>query len=494
MYFGELVFGGLLTSDVDGNPAPYAAESWKASDDQLVWTFKLRKDLKFAPTGRPAHAIDVKKSFELMVANMLPWYVPTYLFFVKGAADAAKQARQGLQPGDVGKPVDIPGFVAADDLTFEVHLDGPAPALLPYAAAGSLSGWAIGDPEQMASDTVAKRWNEAGGGALGPYMIKSYDDRTIDTTFVPNPYFVLGKPPALSQITYKFLKEYSSALIAYQSNSVDFMFPVAPTDAMQFTQADHPMHPDLHLRPASRFEWWPFNLDKEPFNDANMRKAVALSIDFPKVLAATYGTTAKLAPCIMPYGPYHRDDEFPRYYKYDPAGAQAAFKASKYGGDPKKVPTPQVAITDPLLNPWAQIIQQMVKETIGVTLNLVVKNSFTTTELAAMDLQYDAWGTATVDPSEWTNLISKQDPQAANYGVPPKELSDGWVKTVNSEPNLEKRKAAWFAAEDYIASNYLILPATHQPFSTLEKPWLKGVYAAPNWYFIRLNELAITQH
>ena len=282
MYMGELVFGGLLTMDEKTNPLPYAAESWKSSDDGLVWTFNIRKDLKFAPSGRPVTAMDLKKSFELIIPNMYDWEAPTYYFMVKGAEAAKKAAfdKGWKQIGDVAAPQPIEGFVAKSDYELEIHLTATAPALIPFMSAGSLAGWAIGDPEQMAKDTAQKRWNTDGGGALGPYMIKSYNDQTNDVTLVANPYFVLGKKPTLTQITLRNVKDPQTRLIGFQNNDGDFDWDIGTADAKQFVQPSNPLHDQLHLRAAANFYWWGFNVDKEPFNDINLRKAVALSIDW----------------------------------------------------------------------------------------------------------------------------------------------------------------------------------------------------------------------
>lgn len=60
------IFEGLLYSDAwDTVPRPWIAESWEHSDDFLVWTFHLRKDVRFN-NGMPLTADDVVFSFELV--------------------------------------------------------------------------------------------------------------------------------------------------------------------------------------------------------------------------------------------------------------------------------------------------------------------------------------------------------------------------------------------------------------------------------------------
>ena len=50
----------------DGSTAPHVAESWNVSDDSTVYTFKLRKDVKFH-SGNPLTANDVKYSMDRLL-------------------------------------------------------------------------------------------------------------------------------------------------------------------------------------------------------------------------------------------------------------------------------------------------------------------------------------------------------------------------------------------------------------------------------------------
>ena len=46
--FARLCSAPLLSYDIDGNEIMETAESYSVSDDQLVWTFKLRSDAKWS--------------------------------------------------------------------------------------------------------------------------------------------------------------------------------------------------------------------------------------------------------------------------------------------------------------------------------------------------------------------------------------------------------------------------------------------------------------
>jgi len=59
----HLVFEGLFAWGKDFNPEPELAEWWKASDDNKIWTFGLRKRVLFH-NGKEMTAEDVKASIE----------------------------------------------------------------------------------------------------------------------------------------------------------------------------------------------------------------------------------------------------------------------------------------------------------------------------------------------------------------------------------------------------------------------------------------------
>lgn len=60
----SLLYASLVTVDDKGVPTPELAESWEVSDDQLTYTFHLRKDLKFSD-GSPLTAEDVAFTWTL---------------------------------------------------------------------------------------------------------------------------------------------------------------------------------------------------------------------------------------------------------------------------------------------------------------------------------------------------------------------------------------------------------------------------------------------
>ena len=68
----------------------------------------------------------------------------------------------------------------------------------------------------------------------------------------------------------------------------------------------------------------------------------------------------------------------------------------------------------------------------------------------------------------------------------------GPMHTHSGSP-LHNWRKCWAAEED-MAKNYRQLPHKSTPFLTMEKPWLQSLYMAPNWYWVRTNEIFIAQH
>jgi len=103
---------GLTRIDADGKVEPGVAESWKASEDGLTWTFKLRKDSKWS-NGDPVTAKDFEYSWKRTLDPKTASEYGYIMNDIEGAVDAAKNG------------VDKVGVKAVDDYTLEVKLARP---------------------------------------------------------------------------------------------------------------------------------------------------------------------------------------------------------------------------------------------------------------------------------------------------------------------------------------------------------------------------------
>ncbi len=122
----QQLFDGLVQFDAELNVVPSIAHSWEPSADGLVWTFYLRKDVKFH-NGRAVVAKDFVYSFTRIMDPNIRSAAKSYFARVKGVrAFLAGQAKE------------IEGFKAIDDHTLQIVLSQPYAPLV-----RALGTWAM---------------------------------------------------------------------------------------------------------------------------------------------------------------------------------------------------------------------------------------------------------------------------------------------------------------------------------------------------------------
>ena len=102
--FAYMVWDTLVAMDGKGEYRPQMLESWRASEDRLTWTFKLRPGVSFCD-GKPFTARDV-------AYTITRWVDPATRSPVRWRAGPVKEVR------------------AVDDLTVEYELTEPYGELL----------------------------------------------------------------------------------------------------------------------------------------------------------------------------------------------------------------------------------------------------------------------------------------------------------------------------------------------------------------------------
>ncbi|OQX39773.1 MAG: hypothetical protein B0D91_00865 [Oceanospirillales bacterium LUC14_002_19_P2] len=112
------LFEGQVSQDANGNIIPAVAESWEASPDNKVFTFKLRKDARWS-NGDPVTAHDFVYGFQRAVdpklASPYAWYMQIPGIVNADAIIDGKQAPDAL------------GVAALDNHTFQITLNKPIP-------------------------------------------------------------------------------------------------------------------------------------------------------------------------------------------------------------------------------------------------------------------------------------------------------------------------------------------------------------------------------
>lgn len=239
----ELLYSNLTRLKVDMSIEPDLAESWAANDGLTEWTFKLRKGVSFHD-GSAFTARDVVATFKAILDPA-----------------TASPGRNNVGP--------ISDVVAVDDTTVLFKLSGPyadLPVAMAYTNARIIpAAIATGDLKSLSTKAVG----------TGPFKLVSYEpDRLI--VVERNPDYYDPARPYLDRIEVQVFPDISAEGSALIAGDVDIISTIQPTEFLRIDGTDGI---DTLRTPSGQFCNINFGCDMAPFNDARVRKAIALTVD-----------------------------------------------------------------------------------------------------------------------------------------------------------------------------------------------------------------------
>ncbi len=239
----------LCVTQPDLTLKPVLAESWSPNSDGSVWTFKLRRGVRFHD-GQPLTAADVVASFDRLSDPA-------------GASNALSVFKGLLSRG---------GARRVDDYTVTFHLDAPN-GNFPYAVS-------IDNYNAVILPAHYGGHYEKSFAGTGPFRVESYRPREGVTLIRNEGYWGPKALPERAEL--KFYSDLQPRLVALQAGEVDMLdaIPVIMTPALRgnpeirLVQVRSANHRQVHMR-----------CDRAPFADKRVRQALALGIDRKKLLA-----------------------------------------------------------------------------------------------------------------------------------------------------------------------------------------------------------------
>jgi len=320
----------LCVSGPDLVLKPHLATSWKPNQDGTVWTFTLRKGVKFHSGGEMV-ADDV-------VATMDRLADP------KNSSEALSVFKGILQKGATRK---------VDDYTVEFHLDNPN-GNFPYLVSSDNYN-AIILPANYAGD-FEKTWD-----GTGPFKIDKYIQKS-GASFVRNENY--WGPKALpAKIEFTFYQDIQPQILALQAGQVDIINKL-PAFAGVALLSD-PSFEIISIK-AGATQGVHLHTHMGPFKDARIRQAVAMSLDREKLVnglmkgravAGNDSPFAPIYPSTDPSVPQRKQDIRKAKELMRAAGVEKGFQATLAAPNTQEIPA------------FAQLIQSWVKE-IGIDLKI----------------------------------------------------------------------------------------------------------------------------
>ncbi|MFQ5784110.1 MAG: ABC transporter substrate-binding protein [Alphaproteobacteria bacterium] len=321
---------------------PDLAESYTVSPDGLVYTFKLRKGVKFH-NGRTLTSADIKYSIERSVDPATQSPGQGFFLSIKGFDDMA-----------AGKAKSLSGITTPDDDTVVIELSHPDATFLQVLAIN----FAFAVPKEE----VAKYGQDFGRHPVGTGAYEMADwtlgQRVV---FEKNPDYFRPGVPYLDKITFEVGQDPTVALLRLQRDEVDVLGD--PIPSAQFLKVKNdPANKDLIVEGGLLHTGYiTMNVTKPPFDNVLVRRAVNMAINKERVLRIVNNRGVVANQPLPPAMPGY--DTGYKGYPYDPTKAKALLAEAGYANGF----TTQLYVmnTDP--NPRiAQSIQRDLAE-IGIT-------------------------------------------------------------------------------------------------------------------------------
>jgi peptide/nickel transport system substrate-binding protein len=258
---------------------PSLATDWETSEDGLTWTFTLRDDVTFHD-GSAFDASDVVYSYNRIIEDEL---ANAYRFTT------------------------VESVTAEGENTVVIQLSEPTPNLL--AQIGAFKGMAI-IPEGSAEELDLA--TEAVG--TGPFTLES--SGPASTTLAANPDY-WGDAPTLDGVEFRYVPEPAAALTALQSGEVHWTDNVPPQQ-ISLLESDDAV--ELATTPSVDYWYMAMNLDRPPFDDPAVRRAIATAVDRGAVTEAARFEAAQPNQTAIPEGSFFSSDYAP--FEVDPEAAR----------------------------------------------------------------------------------------------------------------------------------------------------------------------------
>ena len=284
------IFSGLTRINEKLEVIPDLAKSWKVSKDGKIWTFYLRKDVKWHD-GHPFTAEDV---------------VFTFNSILNPKVNSVRRSDYIID----GKPIE---FKALDKYTVQAALPKP---FAPFLVRSGMS--IIPKHILQGKDINTAAFNRDPIGT-GPFMFKEWvtgDHVTVKR----NPDYYLGKPK-LAEIIYKVIPDANAQLVALEAGEIDSAgIPPKDYKRMKAMEGINVFEYDALL-----YTYLGLNLANPKFSDKRVRQALAYATNKDQLVKLIFKGLA--SPAYAPSAPvsWAYSDDVPKY-EYDPEKARELLK------------------------------------------------------------------------------------------------------------------------------------------------------------------------
>lgn len=455
------LFEPLVKINVDLEPIPALAESWKISEDRTVYQFFLRKNARWSD-GHPVTAHDCVCAFEHLLSPAIANAVVWFAYVIKNAED--------FNRGVINSFNQV-GVKAISDYVLEVTLKEPAHhflSMMSYMAFAPIPRHHI--LKYGAVDSVSNYWDKPDIiVSNGPFRVNQYvfNDYLI---VEKNPYYWAAESVFLEHITFFPIANALTEEQAFLNHQLHITYALPPHKLPHYIEK---MPECLYMQKKyAATELFLINTQIFPLNQKSFRQALNLAID-RKALCDLY--TDKRYPAlgfVSADAPYYKS--LPDLLSFDPEKARSLLKESV--DDVSALPPITINYSSSIdYKPFAEVLQAQWESVLGLKINIEQTDTRTHwSKLIRRDFNLArlVWRVECMDPGAILGFF------ASNCLSNPTGWSDPeFDELINKgmvEEDILLRESYFQQAEALLLQGGPVIPFFYQPHAYLVDPSVLG--------------------
>ena len=449
--------------------APALAESWNISADGLVYTFHLRRGVKFHTTpyftpSRDFNADDVVFTFNRMLDAEQPFRqaYPTEFPYFNGMSlnkNIAKVEKTG--------PLTVVMTLNSVDAAFIQNIAMSFAAILSAEYADQLL--ATGKPSEINQKPIG----------TGPYVFQRYQ-KDAQIRYVANKQYWDPDKVQLDQLIFAINTDASVRVQKLKRGECQITLNPRPADVDALKK-----DPTLQViqKPGFNLGYIAYNVQHKPFDQLQVRQALDMAVNKPSILNAVYQGAGQLAVNAMPPSQWSYDTSI-EDPPYNPEKARQLLKAAgvKEGTE---ITLWAMPVQRPY-NPNAKLMAEMLQADwakIGLKVKIVSYEwgeYIKRTKNGEHDISLIGWTGDNGDPDNWLGTLYSCDAIGGNnYSMWCNPPYDKLIKQAKVVTDHEQRAALYQQAQQLLKQQVPITPIAHSTVSQPLSAKVEGFKVSP---------------
>lgn len=446
------IYEGLVGRDKNAEIKPLLAEKWEQLDD-TTWEFKLKENVTFHD-GTAFNAEAVKATFDRL-----------------------------LDPGVASPRAVVFKMVeevkAVDEFTVQFKLSEPFSPLLSILA--SHEGGII-SPKTI--EKYGKKVIQEPVGT-GPFVFESWTPGK-EIVFNKNEKY-WGTQSKLDRVIFKIVPEETTRISMLETGEAHIAEPLSVT---MMETVENSKNAEIFRSEGFGTEYIGFNVEKEPFDDAGVRKAIGHAIEMDSILEGVFENVGKKSNSLL--GPkvfgYH---ESLKAYEYNLNEAKRLLTEAGY---PNGFETTLKTMDKKEWINMAEVLQSQLKG-IGIKLDIQVYEYGTFVEQVNRgdsEMFILSWRNATgdADYNQYNLFHSSSHGAAGNTFFYSNKEVDSLIEAARAEKDSDKRMELYAKAQEIEMEESVYIPVrVIENMAAISKD-VKGFSISPSGY-LEINDISI---